>query len=63
MYTVAQGSSEADLAMVLKPILCCCSASVSQAAPGDAATAWRRNIYADSMYAVPAGALLLHADS
>lgn len=42
--------------------LCCCSGSVLQAAPADAATAWRRNIYADGMYAVPVGALLLHVE-
>lgn len=31
----------------------------SQAAPVDAATAWRRNIYADGMYASSPGATLL----
>lgn len=37
----------------------CCSMISSHSAPVDAATAWRRNIYADGMYASSPGAPLL----
>lgn len=44
----------------LKFVFCCRSGAASQAAPADAAIAWRRNIYADGMYAVTAGMMLAY---